>query len=135
VRPLHGSACRPAWTPGRSPKFSHEQLDAGGATGINTETKELTVEFHDLNAIPRALMPVGDTAAQIKANEEARAAVEASPKGQARQCFDRANLVLARNHPPPDTETDHTQRGAVTALKNKCRADFGLPPMVRAQQE
>jgi hypothetical protein len=77
-------------------------------------------------------MPVGDTAAQIKANEEARAAVEASPEGQARQCFDRANLVLAHTHPPPDTETDHTQRDAVTALKNKCRADSGLPPISRA---
>jgi hypothetical protein len=76
-------------------KFSHEQLDASGAADINAETKELTVEFHDLNAIPGALIPVGDTAAQIKANEEARAAIEASPEGQARKCFERANLAYA----------------------------------------
>jgi hypothetical protein len=112
-------------------QFSHEQLDANGARDITPETKELTVEFHDLNAIPGALLPVGDTAAQIKANEAARAAVEASPEGQARQCFERANLAYARTRPPPDTATDHTQWNTVMAIKNKCRADFGLAPVNR----
>jgi hypothetical protein len=110
-------------------KFSHEQLDANGAADINASTKELTVEFHDLNAIPGALIPVGDRAAQIKATEEARAAIEASPEGQARQCFESANLAYARTRPPPDTVADHTQRDTVMALKNKCRADFGLAPL------
>jgi hypothetical protein len=107
-------------------KFSHEQLDAKGAADITTETKELTVEFHDLNVIPGALIPVGDRAAQIKAAEEARATIEASPEGQARQCFERANLEYARTRPPPDTATDHTQRDTVLALKNKCRTEFGV---------
>jgi hypothetical protein len=110
-------------------KFSHEQLDHIGAADITTATKELTVEFHDLNAISGALIPVGDTAAQIKATEEARAAIEGSPEGQARQCFERANLAYGRTRPKPDTATDHTQRDAVMALKNKCRADFGLAPV------
>jgi hypothetical protein len=110
-------------------KFSHEQLDASGAADINAETKELTVEFHDLNAIPGALIPVGDTAAQIKANEEARAAIEASPEGQARKCFERANLAYALTRPAPDTATVHTQRDAILAIKNKCRADSGLLPI------
>jgi hypothetical protein len=110
-------------------QFSHEQLDAGGAVDITTETKDLTLEFHDLNAIPGALIPVGDTAAQVKASEEARAAIEASPEGKARQCFTRANLAYAQTRPAPDTATVHTQRDAVLALRNKCRADFGLAPV------
>jgi hypothetical protein len=110
-------------------KFSPEQQDANGIVYITTETKELTVEFHDLNAIPSALVPVGDRAEQIKALQEARAAVEASPAGQARLCFEQANIAYGRTHPPPDTATVHTQRDAVFALRNKCRADFGLPPI------
>jgi hypothetical protein len=110
-------------------KFSHEQLDAKGAVDIATGTQEITVEFHDLNAIPGALTPVGDRASQIKATEEARAIIEASPEGQARQCFERANLAYGRTRPPPDTATDHSQRDAVLALKNKCRADFALLPL------
>jgi hypothetical protein len=110
-------------------KFSPEQQDANGAVDITTETKELTVEFHDLNAIPGALVPVGDRAEQIKASEQAHAAVEASPAGQARLCFERANIAYGRTHPTPDTATIHTQRDAVFALRNKCRADYGLPPI------
>jgi hypothetical protein len=102
---------------------------ARGWVPITTETKEFTLELHDLNAIPGALVPVGDRAAQIQAAEEARADYEASPEGQAQQCFDGANVAYGRTHPPPDTATDHAQRDAVTALRNKCRADFGLAPL------
>jgi hypothetical protein len=109
--------------------FPPEQQRARGWLPITTETTEFTVEFHDLNAIPGALVPVGDREAQIKAAEEARADYEGSPEGQAQQCFDRANVAYGRTHPPPDTATDHTQRDTVRALMNKCRADFGLPPL------
>jgi hypothetical protein len=116
-------------SPGFLAKFSPEQQDANGAVDITAETKELTVEFHDLNAIPGALVPVGDRAEQIKASEQAHAAAEASPAGQARLCFERANIAYGRTHPTPDTATIHTQRDAVFALRNKCRADYGLPPI------
>ncbi len=109
-------------------KFSHDQLSARGWAAITTETKELNIEFHDLNAIPGALVPVGDEAAQLKAADEAIAAQEASPEGQASKCFERANHEYGQTHPPPDTATNHTQRDTVLALKNKCRADFGLAP-------
>jgi hypothetical protein len=108
--------------------FSHEQLDASGAADITTATNELILEFHDLNAIPGALIPVGDTTEQIKAHEEAKAAVEASPEGRARKCFENGNLAYALTRPVPDSATVHTQRDAVLAIKDKCRADFNLPP-------
>lgn len=108
--------------------FLPEQQRARGWVPITTATKEFTVAFHDLNAVPGALVPVGDRAAQIKAAEEARADYEASPEGQAQQCFDRANVAYGQTRPPPDTATDHTQRDTVRRLMNKCRADFGLAP-------
>ena len=111
--------------------FPPEQLRARGWVPITTATKEFTVEFHDLNAIPGALVPVGDREAQIKAAEEARADYETSPEGQAQQCFDRANVAYGQTRPPPDTATDHSQRDTVRTLRNKCRADFGLAPVVQ----
>jgi hypothetical protein len=109
--------------------FSDQQQHDNGWAAITTETKELSVEFHDLNGIPGALVPVGDRATQIKAREEATAAQEASPEGQAAKCFESANIAYGRTRPQPDTATIHTQRDAVFALRNKCRADFGLPPV------
>jgi hypothetical protein len=108
-----------------------EQQSARGWVPITIDTKEFTVEFHDLNAISGALVPVGDRATQIKAAEEARAAYESSPEAQAQHCFERANNEYARTHPRPDTATDHTQRDTVRALEDKCRADFGLAPVAR----
>jgi len=109
--------------------FSHQQQHELGWVPITTETKVLSVEFHDLNAIPGALVPVGDRATQIKAAEDARAAQDASPEGQAAKCFERGNLEYGRTRPKPDTATIHTQRDAVFAIRNKCLADFGLPPV------
>jgi hypothetical protein len=111
--------------------FPPEQQSARGWVPITTDTKEFTVDFHDLNAIPGALVPVGDRAAQIKVAEEASAAYDASPEGQAKQCFERANNEYARIHPRPDTATDRTQRDTVSVLEDKCRADFGLAHLDR----
>jgi hypothetical protein len=109
--------------------FSHQQQNAHGWVPITMDTKELSLDFHDLNAIPSALLPVSDEATQRKEAEAIKAAIEASPEGQAEKCFQVANIAYGRTSPPPDTLTDHTQRDTVFALKNKCRADFHLPPV------
>src|SRR5882724_4420453 len=46
--------------------FTMQQQNDRGFVLITTETKELSLEFHDLNAMPGALTPVGDQATQIE---------------------------------------------------------------------
>jgi hypothetical protein len=109
--------------------FSPQQQNAHGSVPITMDTTELSLDFHDLNAIPSALLPVSDEATQRKEAGAIMAAIEASPEGQAEKCFQVANIAYGRTRPPPDPLTVHTQRDTVFAMKNKCRADFHLPPV------
>jgi hypothetical protein len=108
-------------------RFSQEQQSDNGAVGITTNTENFTLELHDLNSTPGALLKVGDRAEQISAADEFRAAYEASPEAKVEPCFQSALGAYLRSHP----ETAQMPAGAeVTALKNKCRAEFGLAPEI-----
>jgi len=106
--------------------FSHQQQNDDGNVPITINTKELSIELHNLDATPGALLPVGDRAAQIKASQEAKAVAEATPELKALRCEQSANEEYIRSHRPlPNTDT---QRAALKAIEDKCRADFNLPP-------
>jgi len=105
-----------------------------GRAEITPETREVTVEFHDLNAIPDALLPVGDSAMQSRAEDDYRFAQEKSPDARAAKCFTTANNEYAGSHLPADTASNHSQWETVLALKNNCRAQFGLPPVADPAQ-
>jgi len=107
-------------------RFSQEQQSDDGVVGVTPRTEEFTVEFHDLDSTPGALAPIGDRAEQITVEDQFRAAYEASPEAKVEPCFQSALSAYVRAHP----ETQPKPAGAeVTELKNKCRAEFGLPPM------
>lgn len=107
-------------------QFSHEQQNDAHVPGITEHTKEIHITLHDLNAIPGALIPVGDRDAQLaraKAEEDAR---QQTPEYKASECEDAERLVWIKSHnrPLPD---EATQRAAYEAIHAKCRAAFGLP--------
>jgi hypothetical protein len=106
--------------------FSQEQQSDNGTVGITTNTKELSVELHDLKSTPGALIPLGDYVEQNKAGEEARAAYAASPEAKVEPCFQNALGAYIRAHPESATQP---AGAASIEIRNKCRADFGLAPL------
>ena len=82
--------------------------------------------LHDLNAIPGALIPVGDRTAHFERSEFDKAAAAASPEMLVLKCVQDASEAYVRSHQRlPDTAT---HSAALKAMKDKCRADNGLPP-------
>jgi hypothetical protein len=108
-------------------QFSHQQLSDSRPLKITTQTQEIRVSLHDLNGIPGALIPVGDRDAQIARANADRAAYEKTPEYKDARCVEKENLDYVQSHkPPPDAAT---YRAALVAIKQKCRAEFGLPPL------
>jgi hypothetical protein len=106
--------------------FTQEQQSGDDTVGITTATRELTVDFHDLNSMPGALIPVGGRAEQHKAAQEFRDAYVASPEAKVEPCFQRALSAYIRSHPELATQPAGTD---ADELRNKCRVDVGLAPM------
>jgi hypothetical protein len=108
-------------------QFSHEQQSDSHVMRITTQTKEIRVLLHDLNAIPGALIPVGDRDTQIARANADQAAVEQTPEYKTLKCVEKENFEYGQSHKPlPDAAT---QRAALIEIKQTCRAEFGLPPL------
>lgn len=109
-------------------QFSHQQQSDSHVIRITTQTKEIHLLLHDLNAIPGTLIPVGDRDAQIARAKADQAALEQTPEYKAAKCVEKENFAYVQSHkqPLPDTET---YRAALTAIKQRCRAEFGLSPL------
>lgn len=89
----------------------------GDAILVGPRTTSLTIDFHDLDAVdPQKRMAGG-------ADPEA---YKKTPEYKALQCFQKANVEYVQTHRPlPDTAT---QTAAMAAMRQKCRAEVGLPP-------
>lgn len=107
-------------------RFSQERQNENGTVGITMDTKELSLDFHDLTSTPGVLMPVGDRAEQAKAAKESSAAYEASPEAKVESCFQTALGAYIRSHPDIGEKPAGTE---VAEIRGKCRAEFGLAPV------
>jgi hypothetical protein len=107
-------------------QFTAEEKGHMHTIRVTTQTKNIRINLHDLNALQGALIPVGDLQAQIARSKTDQAALEETAEYKALLCVQPALADYARSHQPlPDGPT---QAAAIKALKQKCRADFGLPP-------
>jgi hypothetical protein len=107
-------------------KFTAEEKGHMHTIRVTTQTKEIRINLHDLNALQGALIPVGDSQAQIARSKADQAAMAETAEYKALLCVQPALADYVRSHQPlPDGPT---QVAAIKALKQKCRADFGLPP-------
>jgi hypothetical protein len=107
-------------------KFTAEEKGHSHDIRMTKTTKQIRVNLHDLNALQGALIPVGDSQAQIARSKADQAAVAETAEYKALLCVQPALADYIRSHQPlPDGPT---QVAAIKALKQKCRADFGLPP-------
>jgi hypothetical protein len=108
-------------------QFSHQQQSDVPIIKVTSQTREIDVVLHDLNAVPGALIPVGDRDEQIARAQADRTAQQRTPEYKAYKCEDEEKLewIKSHNKPLPD---EATQRAAYEAIHGKCRAEFGLPP-------
>jgi hypothetical protein len=107
-------------------KFTADQKGHQHIIRVTSQTKRIRVILHDLNAIQGALIPAGDREAQIARAKADQGAAAETPEYKALMCVQPALGQYVRSDQPlPDGPT---QGAAVKAIKQKCRAEFGLPP-------